>query len=55
MKKNIESYNDKGELHGYWEFYWDGVLWYKSYYINTQLNGYSEEHYTGKLKLIFHL
>ena len=54
-KKSIEPRNDKNQRHGYWEFYWDGELWYKCYYINGQLNGYNEEIFRKELILFFHL
>ncbi len=36
----MNQYNDKGELHGYWEVYHNnGNLWYKGNYINGEYIG----------------
>jgi len=40
--KNIISRNDKGQAHGYWEYYWYGNLFRKCVYINGQRNGFDE-------------
>ena len=50
--KNIESYNDKGERHGYWEEYHsNGKLWYKGNYINDKYDGYWKGyHSNGNLR-----
>ncbi len=46
MKKNITSYNEKGEAHGYWERYWDnGQLWFKGNYVNGKQHGYFERYW----------
>jgi len=43
MNKNIISYNDKGQKHGYWEVYHpNGQLGYKCVYINGNENGFEE-------------
>jgi len=43
MKKDITPTNNKGERHGYWEWYWaDGNLWYKRFYHNGKRVGYEE-------------
>ena len=55
MKQNIKPVNDKNKAHGLWVVYWDGELWYKSYYINGQLNGYNEETFRKELLIFFHL
>ena len=58
MNKYIEPYNDKGQQHGYWEWYWtNGDVWYKSFFINGQESGYEEFHYSNHntIELIFHL
>jgi antitoxin component YwqK of YwqJK toxin-antitoxin module len=49
--KDISSYNDQGEAHGYWEVYWNnGQLLYKGNYINGKEHGYWEWYYdNGKL------
>lgn len=42
-KKDIRSRNDKGQAHGYWEVYWnDGTLYYKCFYVNNIIYGYSQ-------------
>lgn len=43
--KDIRSRNDKGQAHGYWEVYWKNNInkqWYKSFYVNGSVYGYSE-------------
>ena len=58
MNKDIESYNDKGQRHGYWESYYNiDTLLYKCYYVNDLPNGYEEfyHHYHNEVDLIFHL
>jgi len=51
MNKNIIPFNDKGQPHGYWEYYWaTGKLCYKCVFINGERNGFEEEYWTdGKL------
>lgn len=44
MNKNIENINDKGQLHGYVELYWDNILTYRANFKNNRLVGYSERH-----------
>jgi len=57
MSKNITSFNDKGEGHGYWERYYDGHLWYKRFFHNGKEIGYEETYWhSGKLQdKIYHL
>ena len=59
MNKNITSYNDKGEKHGFWEFYFrnSNRLYFKQYYINDKLSGYDETYlvYYDDVILTFHL
>jgi antitoxin component YwqK of YwqJK toxin-antitoxin module len=44
----INLYNDKGEKHGYWEYYYDnGQLWCKGNYINGKEHGYWEVYYSN--------
>jgi antitoxin component YwqK of YwqJK toxin-antitoxin module len=47
----INLYNDKGQSHGYWEYYYDnGQLEYKGNYVNGDKHGYWEDyHYNGQL------
>jgi antitoxin component YwqK of YwqJK toxin-antitoxin module len=41
--KNITPYNENGEEHGYWEYYWsNGNLWYKGNYVDGKKHGYWE-------------
>jgi antitoxin component YwqK of YwqJK toxin-antitoxin module len=49
--KDIRPYNDKGERHGYWEYYYlNGNLWYKGNYVNGNRHGYWEwYHDNGQL------
>ena len=43
MKINITPKNEKGQRHGYWEWYYDnGQLECKGSYINGQAHGYWE-------------
>lgn len=42
MNKDIESYNNKKQRHGYWEKYWGDRLWYKKFYVNGKEVGYEE-------------
>jgi len=43
MNKDITPRNDKGEQHGYWEYYYFGqTLWYKCFYHNGKKVGYEE-------------
>jgi len=44
QNKNIINKNDKGQLHGHWEYYSGGELIYKGFYYNGKKVGY-EEHY----------
>ncbi len=50
--KNITPYNDKGEKHGYWEYYYyDGQLHFKGNYVNGKQHGYWEYYWSsGELK-----
>jgi len=48
--KSIRPRNNKEQRHGYWEYYYDGKLWFKCFYHNDKLVGYVEFNwYTGKL------
>jgi len=53
MSKNIEPINNKGQRHGYWEWYYrNGNLWYKCFFHNGKHVGYDELYYwrdNGKL------
>jgi hypothetical protein len=43
--KNITNRNNKGQRHGYQEWYWnDGDLWYRGSYKNGRLIRYEEYH-----------
>jgi hypothetical protein len=43
MNKDIESFNDKGQRHGLWEYYFFGHnLWHKCFYHNDKEVGYEE-------------
>ena len=43
MNKDITPLNNKGEPHGYWEWYWyNGKLMYKCFYHNDKEVGYEE-------------
>ena len=35
-------FNNKSQKHGYWEYYFDGELWFKCFYQNGKLVGYGE-------------
>jgi antitoxin component YwqK of YwqJK toxin-antitoxin module len=52
MSKNIKSYNDKRQSHGYWEVYWgDGKLRFKGNYVNGKRHGCWEHYYhNGQLE-----
>ena len=44
--KNITPYNEQGEPHGYWEYYYyNGQLMFKGNYVNGKLHGYWEDYY----------
>jgi len=53
MTKDQRPKNDKGQAHGYWEYYYNNnQLAFKCVYINGERNGF-EEFYTlweGKLR-----
>jgi len=54
MNKNITPFNDKGQPHGYWEYYWEnGKLHFKCVYINGETNGFEELYCDndGKLRI----
>ena len=42
MNNINNSRNKKGNVHGYWEVYWDCELWYKCFFIDGELIGYDE-------------
>jgi hypothetical protein len=44
--KNIKPLNNKGQAHGYWEWYWtDSDLMYKGFYENGKEVGYEEYYF----------
>jgi antitoxin component YwqK of YwqJK toxin-antitoxin module len=44
----INLYNEKGEKHGYWEWYYDnGQLSYKGNYVNGKEHGYWEYYHSN--------
>ena len=44
----INLYNEKGEKHGYWEYYFDnGQLDYKGSYLNGEMHGYWESYWSN--------
>jgi antitoxin component YwqK of YwqJK toxin-antitoxin module len=49
----INLYNERGEKHGYWEFYYsDGKLMRKGNLVNGKVDGYWEEYYdNGQLEM----
>ncbi len=55
--KEIINKNNKGELHGYQEWYYsNGELYYKGFYNNGIRFAYEEEgYYNCKLKKSFHI
>ena len=50
--KDITPYNEKGERHGYWEYYHsNGQLSYKGNYVDGNPHGYWEYYWiSGELK-----
>ena len=44
--KEIKNYNDKGQFHGYQEWYWynNDKLWFRGNFKNKILIGYNENH-----------
>lgn len=54
MNKNLTPRNDKGQPHGYWEWYYSGnnKIGYKCYWVNGRLIGYDEDYtHTGGIDL----
>jgi antitoxin component YwqK of YwqJK toxin-antitoxin module len=51
MSKDIKSFNDKYQRHGYWEDYCsDGHIRHKTFYQNDKEIGYEEYYwYNGKI------
>jgi len=50
MSKNIKPLNNKGQAHGYWEWYWAGDLIFKRFFHNGERVGYEEYyHSVGEL------
>jgi antitoxin component YwqK of YwqJK toxin-antitoxin module len=46
--KHIKPINNKGEPHGYWEYYYhNDNLWYKGNFINRKQHGYWEFYLTN--------
>ena len=43
--KNIIPRNNKGQRHGYWEWYSCGTLWYKGLFNNDKPLGYEENYW----------
>ena len=39
--KDIRPRNNKKIPHGYWKIYWNNKLWYKRFYVNGVMYGYS--------------
>jgi hypothetical protein len=54
--KEIININNKGQCHGYKEFYFEGKLWYKGFYNNGLKVDYREEYnYNCKLEKVFYI
>lgn len=52
-KKDIKPRNKNNQPHGYWEAYWtDGTLYYKYFYVNGIVYGYSQLYETYDLYVI---
>ena len=53
----MNEYNENGEKHGPWEYYYKGKLWYKENYINGKMHGLCEDYYwgNGQLSLKFNV
>jgi hypothetical protein len=49
MKKNIENFNDKGEHHGYQEWYDNHGLWLRGNHKNHKPIGYTESNWNTKI------
>ena len=47
INKIIRPYNDKGQRHGYWEYYFGRNLRYKCFFHNDKEVGYEEYYYWG--------
>jgi hypothetical protein len=48
--KDITTFNEKGQYHGYFEKYHpNGKLWWKGNYINDLQIGYHERYFNGKI------
>jgi len=47
----MNNLNDKGERHGYWEFYYpNGNISRKGYFVNDKFHGYWEDYFqNGRL------
>ena len=50
MNKDIENKNNKGERHGYQEWYIDNLMFYRGYYKNNEYHGYQEWHIFKQIK-----
>jgi hypothetical protein len=59
MNKSITPENNKGQRHGYWEYYFKGDLTYKCFYHNSKEIGYEETYdyeYDGEIfKKTYHI
>jgi hypothetical protein len=55
--KNILQYNNKFDVHGYWEIYTYNILYYKRFHHNGKLIGYEEfyPYSTSKVEKRFHI
>ena len=46
MNKDITNRNSKRQLHGYQEWYIPNKLYYRGNYVNDNLIGYTESHWS---------
>ncbi len=54
--KSIINKNDKGQWHGYQEWYFDGKLYFKGFFNNDIEVDYEELYYSnGKLEINFYI
>jgi hypothetical protein len=51
MNKDIDNYNDKGEHHGYQQWYDIHGLWYRGTWKNDKPIGYTESNWNTKIGL----
>jgi len=53
-KKDITPRNKNNQPHGYWQSYWtDGTLYYKCFYVNGIVYGYSQLYETNGKKTYY--